>query len=88
MPQQAHDKLPITVAVIAYNAEAQIGACLESAAFADELLVVDSGSGDGTRAVAEHHGARVEQKEWLGFGRQKQHAVALARHGPICASAL
>ena len=80
MPQQAHHKLPITVAVIAYNAEAQIGPCLASAAFADEILVVDSGSTDATRAVAERHGARVEQKEWLGFGRQKQHAVSLARN--------
>ena len=74
------DKLPLTVAVIAYNARAQIGPCLASAAFADEILVVDSGSTDDTRRIAERYGARVETKEWLGFGRQKQHAVALARH--------
>ena len=80
MARATADKIPLTVAVIAYNAEAQIGACLASAAFADELLVVDSGSTDGTRAVAERHGARVERKDWLGFGRQKQHAVALAKH--------
>jgi glycosyltransferase involved in cell wall biosynthesis len=74
------DKIPLTVAVIAYNAEAQIGACLASAAFADELLVVDSGSGDATQRIAAEHGARVVTQEWLGFGKQKQHAVALARH--------
>jgi glycosyltransferase involved in cell wall biosynthesis len=74
------EKLPLTVAVIAYNAEAQIGSCLASAAFAAEVLVVDSGSTDDTRGIAARHGARVETKEWLGFGRQKQHAVALARN--------
>ena len=74
------EKLPLTVAVIALNAGAQIGPCLASAQFADEILVVDSGSTDDTAAIAERHGARVEQKEWLGFGRQKQHAVSIARH--------
>jgi glycosyltransferase involved in cell wall biosynthesis len=48
--------------------------------FADEIVVVDSGSTDATVEIATRHGARVEQKEWLGFGRQKQHAVSLARH--------
>ena len=74
------EKLPLTVAIIALNAGAQIGPCLASAEFADEILVVDSGSTDDTLAVAARHGARVEQKEWLGFGRQKQHVVSIARH--------
>ncbi len=74
------DKLPLTVAIIALNAGAQIGPCLASAQFADEILVVDSGSTDDTAAIAERHGARVERKEWLGFGRQKQHAVSIARN--------
>src|SRR6185369_6676972 len=76
----AEEKLPITVAIIAHNAASQIGPCLASVAFADEVLVVDSGSTDDTVEVARRHGARVESKEWLGFGRQKQHAVSLARH--------
>jgi glycosyltransferase involved in cell wall biosynthesis len=74
------EKLPLTVAIIALNAGAQIGPCLASAQFADEILVVDSGSDDDTVAIARRHGARVETKEWLGFGRQKQHAVAIARN--------
>ena len=80
MARNAADKLPLTVAVIALNAGSQIGPCLASAGFADEILVVDSGSTDDTVEVARRHGARVETKEWLGFGRQKQHAVAIARN--------
>src|SRR4051794_3295797 len=76
----ADDKLPLTVAIIALNASAQIGPCLASVGFADEILVVDSGSVDGTVEVANRHGARVEHKEWLGFGRQKQHAVSIAKN--------
>jgi glycosyltransferase involved in cell wall biosynthesis len=76
----ADDKLPLTVAIIALNAAGQIGPCLASVAFADEVLVVDSGSTDETAAIARRHGARVETKEWLGFGRQKQHAVSAARN--------
>jgi glycosyltransferase involved in cell wall biosynthesis len=76
----ADDRLPLTVAIIARDAAAQIGPCLASAAFADELLVVDSGSTDGTVEIARRHGARIEEREWLGFGRQKQHAVSIARN--------
>lgn len=74
------DKLPLTVAVIALNAEAQLGDLLASVGFADEVLVVDSGSTDGTVALAEARGARVVRQAWLGFGRQKQFAVAAARN--------
>ena len=81
MATVAEDKLPLTVAIIAFNAGRQIGPCLASVApFADEILVVDSGSTDDTVEIAKRHGARVESKEWLGFGRQKQYAVSIARH--------
>jgi len=76
----AEEKLPLTVAVIAYNAASQLGACLASAGFAGEILVVDSGSTDGTADIVRRHGGRLESKEWLGFGRQKQHAVSIARN--------
>ena len=81
MARPADDKLPLTVAIIALNAADQIGPCLASVdGLADEVLVVDSGSADGTVDFARSRGARVESREWLGFGRQKQMAVALARN--------
>jgi glycosyltransferase involved in cell wall biosynthesis len=66
--------------VITQNAAAQLPDCLASVAFADEVVVVDSGSTDGTADIAAHYGARVISKEWLGFGRQKQFGVEQAAH--------
>jgi glycosyltransferase involved in cell wall biosynthesis len=73
-------RAPLSVVLIAQNAAHQLDACLASASFADELVLVDSGSTDATRQVAQKHGARVVAKDWLGFGRQKQFAVEQARH--------
>ena len=70
----------LSVTIIAHNAEGQLEACLASASFADEIIVVDSGSTDDTVSIARRHGAKVVQKEWLGFGPQKQFAVAAASH--------
>ena len=72
--------MPLSVVLITQNAAAQLPDCLASVAFADEVVVVDSGSSDGTAQVAERYGARVVAKEWLGFGRQKQFAVEQAAH--------
>ncbi|HXZ84613.1 MAG TPA: glycosyltransferase family 2 protein, partial [Myxococcota bacterium] len=73
-------RAPVSAVLVTRNAAAQLGACLESAAFADEIVVVDSGSEDATREIAARHGARVVHKDWMGFGRQKQFAVEQARH--------
>jgi glycosyltransferase involved in cell wall biosynthesis len=73
-------RAPLSAVLIAHNAAQELEACLASAAFADEILVVDSGSTDATRDIAQKHGARVVTKEWLGYGRQKQFAVEQARH--------
>lgn len=72
--------MPLSVVLITQNAAAQLPDCLASVAFADEVVVVDSGSSDGTTEVAARYGARVVAKEWLGFGRQKQFAVEQAAH--------
>ncbi len=71
---------PLSVAIITLNAASQLYACLESVRFAEEIVVVDSGSSDGTQALAERYGARVIQQKWLGFGPQKQFAVDAASH--------
>jgi len=72
--------MSLSATIITRNAEAQLEACLASLAFADEVVVVDSGSTDGTVKLAKRHGARVIEKEWLGFGAQKQFAVESASH--------
>jgi glycosyltransferase involved in cell wall biosynthesis len=73
-------RAPLSAVIITRNASRVLPACLDSVAFADEVLVVDSGSSDDTREVAAAHGARVIPREWLGFGRQKQFAVEQAAH--------
>jgi glycosyltransferase involved in cell wall biosynthesis len=72
--------MPLSVAIITRNAASQLEGCLASVAFAEEVVVVDSGSTDGTVELAARHGARVIPKEWLGFGAQKQFAVESARN--------
>ena len=72
--------MALSVVLITQNAAAQLPDCLASVAFADEVVVVDSGSSDGTAELAARYGARVVQKAWLGFGRQKQFAVEQAAH--------
>ena len=70
----------LSAVLITRNAAALLGPCLDSLAFADEIVVVDSSSSDATAELAARKGARVVQKEWLGFGRQKQFAVEQASH--------
>jgi len=76
----AAPRAPLSAVLITRNAAAQLDACLESVAFADEIVVVDSGSSDGSCEIAARRGARVVQKEWMGYGRQKRFAVDEARH--------
>lgn len=70
----------LSVVVITRDVERELPACLASVTFADEILVVDSGSTDATLAIARRHGARVLEQSWLGFGPQKQYGVSQARH--------
>jgi len=70
----------LSVILITHNESANVAACLESVAFADEWIVVDSGSTDGTPEIAGRLGATVVQHtDWQGFGVQKNRALALAK---------
>jgi glycosyltransferase involved in cell wall biosynthesis len=71
----------LSVVIIALNEEAQISECLESCAFADEIVVVDSFSTDRTVALCREYTDRVIQEPWRGFGRQKNFAIEQAK-GP------
>ena len=72
--------MPLSVTLITRDAAGQLADCLASVAFADEIVVVDSGSTDDTVELARSRGARVLRHEWLGFGPQKQFAVEAASH--------
>ncbi len=65
----------VSAVVITLNAASQIEACLQSLAFADEIVVVDSGSTDRTVEIVRGCGARVVQQGWLGYGPQKRLSV-------------
>jgi glycosyltransferase involved in cell wall biosynthesis len=67
-----------SVVIITKNEEKNIKSAIESAIFANEVLVLDSGSTDKTCDIAKSLGARIEHQDWLGFGRQKNKAVQLA----------
>lgn len=70
---------PISVIIVTLNEAANIEACLDSVAFADEVIVLDSGSTDGTTDLAARKGARVVvTPDWPGFGPQKNRALKLA----------
>jgi glycosyltransferase involved in cell wall biosynthesis len=68
----------LTVTVITRDEASNIGAALDTVAWADEVLVVDSGSTDDTVAIARERGARVVVREWPGFSAQKNFAAAEA----------
>lgn len=73
--------LPLSVFIIAKNEADRIGETIRAVRdLTDDLVVVDSGSTDGTQAVAETLGARVIFNEWPGYGPQKRFAEEQCRH--------
>lgn len=72
--------MPVTATVITLNEARHIEACLASLAWADERIVVDSGSTDGTPELARKAGARVIEREWPGYSAQKDFAAEQASH--------
>ena len=70
----------LSVTVVAKNEAADLGAALASVAWADEIVVVDSHSTDGTVAIARQYTDRVVVHDWLGHIEQKNYAASLASH--------
>ena len=71
----------LSVAIIACNEAHRIARCLQSVSFADQIVVLDSGSTDDTVAIARGLGADVEvTPDWPGFGPQKNRALARCRY--------
>lgn len=70
----------LSVTVITLNEAAHIEACLASVAWADEILVVDCHSVDGTADRARAKGARVIERDWPGYSAQKNFAAEQASH--------
>jgi len=68
--------LPLSISIVSCNEEENLQRCLESAAdLASEIIVVDSGSQDSTKEIAQSFGAKVIEQEWLGFRDQKNFAL-------------
>jgi hypothetical protein len=70
--------LPLTLVVPVLNEEHQLPRCLQSVAPCAEIIVVDSGSTDGTKRVADEAGARWLEHPWSGFAPQRNHAATHA----------
>src|SRR5512146_1421004 len=68
----------LSVILITKNEAANIRDCLRSVSWADEIIVVDSGSTDATAEIARQMGAHVYEHDWPGFGPQKNRALAYA----------
>lgn len=71
---------PLSVTVITLNEAAHLEAALDSVRWADEIVVVDSGSTDGTVDIARRFTDKVIVREWPGYAAQKEFAAAQAAH--------
>ena len=70
--------MKVTVTVITRDEASNVAAALKSVSWADEIVVVDSGSTDGTVAIARQHASRVEVRDWPGYSAQKNYAADIA----------
>jgi len=73
-------RAPLSAVVTTFNNAATLADCLASLKACDDLVVLDSGSTDGSRDIALQHGARVFIEDFKGYGPQKQSAVDKAAH--------
>ncbi|RPJ36709.1 MAG: glycosyltransferase family 2 protein, partial [Deltaproteobacteria bacterium] len=68
----------ISIVLVTFNEEKNIEECLDSAKWADEIILVDSFSSDRTVEIARKYGARIFERSWPGFGKQKNFALQQA----------
>lgn len=71
---------PLSAVVTTLDNAATLEACLASLRFCDEIVLLDSGSRDDTRTIAERFGARIFVEDFKGYGPQKQSAIDKAVH--------
>jgi glycosyltransferase involved in cell wall biosynthesis len=69
--------VPVSIVVLTRDEEPNVRQCLASVAWADQVVVVDSGSTDGTVPIASSLGAEVIEQPWLGFSAQREFALRL-----------
>jgi glycosyltransferase involved in cell wall biosynthesis len=67
--------MSLSVAIVALNEESNLGRTLESVRWADEIVLVDSGSTDRTCEIARQYGAKVLVEPWRGYAAQKNFAL-------------
>ena len=72
--------IPISVFIITLNEAEHIAEVIKSAKHFDEIVLVDSGSTDDTVEIAKSLGAKVFHQPWLGFAKQKSHAMSLCQN--------
>lgn len=70
----------LSVTIVAQDEAARIGECIDRVSWADEILVLDSGSSDGTQEICRARGASVVESPWAGYAAQKNLAIEKARH--------
>ena len=74
------DRTQLSVFITTYNNARTLAACLESVKWADDIVLLDSFSTDGTLAIGQRYGARIAQHPFMGYGPQKQMALAMTAH--------
>ena len=70
----------LSVIILTFNSQKYLEEVLESARFADEIVIIDSGSSDETKNISLKFNAKFIEKEWLGFGKQKKFGVNSAKN--------
>ncbi|MEE3252681.1 MAG: glycosyltransferase family 2 protein, partial [Nitrospinota bacterium] len=73
----------LSVTIITKNEEKNIGRCLESLKWADEIVVVDTNSADRTKEICRQHTSQVFNEAWHGYGKQKNICAAHAKNNWI-----